>query len=117
VRSEARKMQVYYSAAGALTILFLAGQVLAWRQLSLSGPYGADDPAYAFFVLLTATHALHLIGGLFVLGRTVTRIWIPVEQLSGVRLYAARQSMQLTAIYWHFLLIVWLALFALLSAT
>jgi cytochrome c oxidase subunit 3 len=117
LRSEARRMQVYYLAAGALTILFLAGQVLAWRQLSLSGPYGATDPAYAFFILLTATHGLHLTGGLFVLGRTATRIWVPAVQLSGVRLAAARQSVQLTAIYWHFLLIVWLALFALLSAT
>jgi cytochrome c oxidase subunit 3 len=116
-RSDVRKMQIYYLAAGILTVLFLAGQVLAWRQVSLSGSYGAGDPAYAFFVLLTSIHGLHLAGGLVVLARTVTKIWVSPEKLSGVRLDAARQSVQLTSLYWHFLLIVWFALFALLTAT
>ena len=36
---------------------------------------GPDSPAFSFFVLLTATHGLHLIGGLWVLGRTTARIF------------------------------------------
>lgn len=110
-------MRNYYLSAGLMTILFLAGQTLAWRQLSLTGLYDAGDPAYAFFILLTSIHGLHLAGGLLVLGRTATKIWMSPEDTTGARLHEIRQSVQLTAIYWHFLLIVWLGLFALLSAT
>lgn len=115
-----RDMQVtraYYIGAGVLTILFLGSQLLAWRQLSVAGAYDAGTPAYAFFILLTAVHGLHLVGGLCVLGRTAARLWRATENMSEAAVDSVRQSVQLTAVYWHFLLIVWFALFALLSAT
>ena len=60
-------------AAGVLTVVFLAGQMLAWQQARASGNFGPGSPAYTFFMLLTAVHGLHLLGGLFVLGRTTAR--------------------------------------------
>lgn len=117
VRGDVPATRIHYLTAGLLTLLFLLGQILAWRQLSATGAYDAGDPAYAFFVLLTAIHGLHLIGGLVVLGRTLPRLWTSLENPTEARLSRVRQSVQLTAIYWHFLLIVWIALFALLSAT
>jgi cytochrome c oxidase subunit 3 len=61
----------------------------------------------AFFHLITALHGLHLVGGLTVWGRTTARA------LSGDQA-AAAQSVELCAVYWHFLLLVWLAMFGLL---
>ncbi len=93
---------------GALTIGFLAGQVMAWQAVGPSLYFIQGSPAIAFFYVLTILHGLHLIGGLWVLGRTTLRF------ASGAELIDLRQSLSLCAIYWHFLLLVWLAIFAVL---
>ena len=86
-----------------------------WRGASCRrlATTSAGNPANAFFYVLTALHGLHLIGGLVVLGpddgascRAAVR--------SSVDL---RLSVELCAMYWHFLLLVWLVLFALLLNT
>lgn len=107
----------YFSAAGALTVAFLLGQALAWEQLKSAGHYDHTNPAYSFFILLTAVHGLHLIGGLWVLGGAAARLWQGFEHVSVVRIAAIRQSVQLCTTYWHFLLLVWLGLFVLLLST
>ena len=48
----------------SLGLLFLAGQYLAWRQLSAQGLYLATNPSSSFFYVFTAAHALHLTGRL-----------------------------------------------------
>lgn len=106
----------YFLAGGVLTLVFLAGQALAWQQARASGDLGPGNPAFAFFVLLTAIHGLHLIGGLWVLGRTATRLFRGVES-NAVARSQARLSVQLCTTYWHWLLLIWLGLFALLLST
>jgi cytochrome c oxidase subunit 3 len=107
----------YFLSAGLLTVVFLAGQVLAWQQARASGDFGSDNPAYNFFVLLTAVHGLHLIGGLFVLGRTSLRIFRSVDASNIVARSRIRTSVQLCTTYWHWLLLIWLGVFALLLST
>jgi cytochrome c oxidase subunit 3 len=98
-------------AGGALTLAFLVGQGVAWRQLSDAGYFLTSNPANGFFYLLTAVHGLHVLGGLVAWGRTASRVWRGAD-IAGVRL-----SVELCAIYWHFLLLVWLVVFALLLST
>ena len=95
-------------AAGALSIGFLAGQVLAWRAVGPSLYFVQGSPAVAFFYVLTVVHGLHLLGGLVVLGRASLRF------AGGAELIDLRQSLSLCATYWHFLLLVWLAVFGVL---
>jgi cytochrome c oxidase subunit III len=81
---------------------FLASQLTAWRILVKSGAYLAQNPHSSFFYLFTGLHAAHLIGGLValfvvVLGRSTRR-----------------ESVDVVAFYWHFLGVLWLALFAVL---
>jgi cytochrome c oxidase subunit 3 len=109
--------RTYFLGAGVLTIVFLAGQVLAWQQARASGNLGPGSPAYAFFVLLTAVHGLHLLGGLFVLGRTTVRIFRGIDANSVVARSRIRMSVQLCTTYWHWLLLIWLGVFALLLST
>ena len=100
-------------AACVLTLLFVAGQIYAW-QLVAPEVMTRSNAAYTFFVLLTAIHALHLIGGLFVLTRAAARASKGID-LEDPRAHSAiRQSIGLCATYWHFLLIVWVGLFAIL---
>jgi cytochrome c oxidase subunit 3 len=95
-------------AGGVLALTFLAGQLLAWRQLDAAGYFLASNPANSFFYLLTTVHGLHVIGGLVALARATAKFW------RGLDLEQVRLSVELCAIYWHFLLFVWLVLFALL---
>ena len=98
-------------AAGLLSIVFLIGQMTTWQQLQDSGYYVAGNPANAFFYLLTAVHALHLLGGLYVWGRSLQKV------MTGAGADTVRLSVELCTIYWHFLLLVWVVLFGLLLST
>jgi len=97
-------------AAGALTIAFLVGQLLAWQQLFDMGYFKLTNPAIALFILITGLHGLHMLGGLVAWGRTVGKLWWH-EDFDEVK---ATQSIELCTLYWHFLLAVWLVLFTLL---
>jgi cytochrome c oxidase subunit 3 len=96
-------------AGGAFAVTFLIGQLLAWRELSAAGYFLASNPANSFFYLITAVHGLHLMGGLVALGRTTAKVW------HGFAVTQVRLSVELCAIYWHFLLLVWLVLLGLLT--
>ncbi len=98
-------------AGGAFTVLFLLGQLVAWQQLSATGYFITGNPANAFFYLLTALHGLHLLGGMWVWGRTTTRV------LKGADVESVRLSVELCTVYWHYLLLVWVGLFGLLLST
>ncbi len=96
-------------AAGVSAVVFLVGQLLAWRQLYTAGYGVAANPANSFFYLITAVHGLHLMGGLVALGRAITKLW------RGIAVMRLRLSVELCAIYWHFLLAVWVIVLALLT--
>ena len=87
---------------------FLAGQMLAWQAVGPSLYFVQGSPAIAFFYVLTIVHGLHLLGGLVVLGRRLAALRGGAEPID------LRQSLALCAIYWHFLLLVWLAVFGVL---
>lgn len=94
----------------ATAVLFLAGQIVAWLQLVAEGYVLADNPANSFFYMLTGLHGLHILGGLAVLAHTTVKAFaadIAPERLS--------LSVDLSAIYSHFMLAVWLLLFALFA--
>jgi len=95
-------------SAGFFTLLFLYGQYQAWLQLDSMTYFKVTNPAIAFFYLITSLHGMHLIGGLAVWARTCLRI-ISYSEISKIR-----QSIDLCALYWHFLFLVWLVLFGLL---
>jgi len=107
-RGQMDAMRIGLLAAGAFTVVFLFGQVLAWRQLGTMVYFEVTNPAIAFFYLITGVHGLHLLGGLVAWGRTVARVWGDFD------VARMRQSVELCTVYWHFLLLVWLVLFGLL---
>ncbi len=98
-------------AGGVCTLLFLVGQLVAWQQLDAGGYFITGNPANSFFYLLTALHRLHLLGGMWVWGRTTTRV------LTGADVESVRLSVELCTVYWHYLLLVWIGLFGLLLST
>jgi cytochrome c oxidase subunit 3 len=101
-------------AAGVSALAFLAGQLLAWRELAEAGYFSASNPAGSFFGLVTAIHGLHMLGGLVALWRVTAKAFAIPMGSTPQAIGALRLGVELCATYWHFLLAVWLVLFALL---
>jgi cytochrome c oxidase subunit 3 len=95
-------------ASGVLTFGFLAGQLFVWKQLNDAGYFVSSSAATAFFYLLTAVHGLHVLGGLVAWARASARAW------RGTDPARIRLGVELCATYWHYLLAVWVVLYALL---
>lgn len=96
-------------AALASGLAFLVGQIFAWRELTEAGFLLTDNPANSFFYMISGMHGLHILGGLVALSRVIVKTRRdPMEE-------NAVLSITLCATYWHFMLAVWLVLFALFS--
>ena len=99
----------WLSVTLALGVLFVAGQVAAWRDLAAQGLFLATGPSAAFFYVLTAVHAVHVLGGVAGLAYVRSRVRrAPLPPLGAVGAVSA---------YWHFMDGLWLYLFLLLAVT
>jgi cytochrome c oxidase subunit 3 len=92
-----------------LGLLFLLGQVIAWRDVAAQGLTLASSPSSSFFYLLTAVHGVHLLGGLGGLLYVVYRVARSSES-QALRAYRA------ASVYWHFMAALWVYVFFLLAA-
>jgi cytochrome c oxidase subunit 3 len=110
-RGRIESVRTGLTAGAAATLLFLTGQVTVWNQLIDRGYFLASNPANSFFYLITVVHGLHLTGGLVALGRTAAKV------RRGAGPAEVHLSIELCTMYWHFLLLVWLFVFALLLQT
>lgn len=117
-RGQLVRTRAALATAGILTVGFLIGQALAWRLMIISGYFDPGNPAVAFFYLLTSIHALHVTGGLIVWGRMLIRMRAHAQggqEREVIELQRQfRLSVELCTVYWHYLLFVWLVVFALL---
>lgn len=107
-RADAAGLRRGLAASGLLTAGFLAGQLVVWKQLNDAGYFVSTNAATAFFYLFTAVHGLHVLGGLVAWARAVLRTWRGAEPAR------VQLGVELCATYWHYLLVVWVALYALL---
>jgi cytochrome c oxidase subunit III len=87
--------------------LFVAGQLVAWRQLAVQGVYIASNQASSFFYIFTGAHGVHLLGGVAALVFVLLRNF---EKSQISRSLAA----EITSYYWHFMDGLWIFLFVLL---
>jgi cytochrome c oxidase subunit 3 len=95
-----------------LGILFSYFQIKGWQQLTNQGIYltgVGSNISGSFLYILTLTHLLHLAGGL--VGLCISTIKSK-QNLYSINNYL---GLELTAIYWHFLTILWVILFAFLK--
>jgi len=99
---------VWLWATMVLGLLFIAGQVIAWRSLAAHGLFLASNPASDFFYVFTALHALHLLGGVTALGYVLVRL-----RAAGAG--APRTALGAASLYWHFMDVLWLYLLLVLT--
>jgi cytochrome c oxidase subunit 3 len=107
-RADWERMRARLSLSGLFTVGFIAGQLFVWKQLNDAGFFVQASAATAFFYLLTGVHGVHVLGGLVAWGRA------QVAARRAADWQKVKLTVQLCATYWHYLLVVWVALFALL---
>jgi cytochrome c oxidase subunit III len=112
LRDDQRGFHRLAICAALLGVLFLAGQMTAWFQLLASGVVLARNPHTAFLFFFSGLHGLHILlglGGLFYLVRRTRPEPQDLEYEMTTRAWANSVS-----IFWHYLDLLWLGLFALL---
>ena len=91
-----------------LGIGFIAGQAMAWKDLTSQGIFFSTNPSSSFFYLLTISHGLHLLGGVLAL------LYASVTTVLSRPLETKAMVVDVTALYWHFMDALWIYIFALL---
>jgi cytochrome c oxidase subunit III len=105
LNSESRDPARWLYIALSLGLLFVVGQYVAWAQLRSQGLYLATNPNSSFFYVLTAAHAVHVVGGVGGLLRVILKL-----ANSNLR----KSTLDATAYYWHFMDGLWVYLLLLL---
>lgn len=88
---------------------FLSGQWLAWGEMHARGFFMNTNPSSSFAFLLTITHAVHLVGGMIAL------LWAATASVRHKTPEERRIVVDVAAWYWHFMLVLWIYIFALLG--
>jgi len=103
-----QKLRFWTFATLMLGLGFLVAQTLGWRDLIAQGISMRTSASGSFFYILTVAHALHVIGGIGALCYVAARVQM-------ARPWSTRlAAVDATAIYWHFLGVLWVYLFILL---
>lgn len=89
----------------ALGLIFLTAQIYDYTQL----PFGADDTIFGTtFYTLTGFHGAHVFGGV------IFMMVILARSLGGQFSASHHEAVEACSFYWHFVDVVWIALFTIL---
>ncbi|MFT4032575.1 MAG: cytochrome c oxidase subunit 3 [Siphonobacter sp.] len=98
----------------ALGLAFVVIQIIGWSDMLQSGIRMEDNIAAAFIYMISGLHVVHILGGLFFLGK------ILLEALQNHRYLDAyvysvnppnQLRVRLTTLFWHFVDGLWILLF------
>jgi len=107
------KAKKWLLATTVLSAAFISSQLLTWLELAQRGVYVRSNPYAGFFYILTAVHAVHVIGGIIALGSIILRTWYRDISFEG---FERRKTLaQVVGWYWHLIGGLWLVLLFLLG--
>ena len=101
-----RALYWFYFTMG-LGLMFVAGQLVAWRELAAEGLFVSTNPSSSFFYVLTAAHGVHLLGGIAGLAYVLHGL----SRSTGPR---QRAALGVASVYWHFMDGLWIYLILLM---
>jgi len=105
---DSRGMRRRLFTAALLGSSFLLLQIVQWRLLVARGLSFSGTTYGSTFYVITGAHALHAVSGvawLLVIALRQTQLWVSDRRQRGI---------EVCALYWHFVGLVWVALFLLL---
>ncbi len=112
-RNDQPNAKKWFIATTVFGAAFISSQLLAWVALNSRGFYMRGNPYAGFFYILTAVHAAHVFGGIIALGSVLLKSLNPTENPDEVS--RRRTIAMVVGWYWHFMGIIWLALFLMLG--
>lgn len=93
----------------ALGVVFFVLQINAWSDLVNIGAYIVNNnAAQSFIYILSGAHLLHIIAGLILLLNSLVGSYRNIPQVKRVF------WMEMSAIFWHFIDIIWIYLYVFL---
>lgn len=103
-----KAVSLYLFITFVLGLAFTYTQYLGWKELTLQGIYFLgkySNASGSFLYLIAVVHLLHLFGGLIALLITL------IKSLKNKYNSQDYLGIELSAIYWHFLDLLWIYLF------
>lgn len=110
-RGDKKKTVMFMLATAALGATFVGMQVFEWSKLigygvrPWSNPWGAEQFG-AVFYMITGFHGLHVTGGVIYLLVVARKVWRGDYEKKGYEI------VEITGLYWHFVDLVWVFIFA-----
>jgi len=108
-RGDRAKLRMWFIITFLMGAFFIGGQIKEYTELVIEGLTISSSPYGSVFYLTTGFHGMHVTGGLiaflFVLGRTYAARRFTHEQAT---------TAIVVSYYWHFVDVVWIALFAII---
>ena len=107
-RDQIENLKLMVGITAALGLVFLAGQVMAWKDLVAHSVYFVGNPSGSFLYVLTGLHGLHIVSAL---------VYLVIVLISAYRLKISSHNLvqlEMCVTYWHFLGGLWLYLFVFL---
>ncbi|MER7005688.1 heme-copper oxidase subunit III [Dactylosporangium sp. NPDC000555] len=107
-RGDVHGLRRWFALTFVMGLIFVLGQAFEYRTLVGEGVKINGDGYGSMFYLTTGFHGLHVIGGLIAfiiyLIRTTMGRFTPAQATSAI----------VVSYYWHFVDVVWIALFAMI---
>jgi cytochrome c oxidase subunit 3 len=107
-RGDVYGLRRWFALTFVMGLVFVLGQVNEYRQLVSEGVKINEDGYGTMFYLTTGFHGLHVTGGLiafiFFMIRTTLARFTPAQATAAI----------VVSYYWHFVDVVWIALFAMI---
>lgn len=108
-----QKSKKWLMITTVLGATFISSQILSWLALVNRGVYLQSNPYAGFFYILTAVHAVHVLGGICALGAIVLRTW--EKTYADEELEQRKNLANVVGWYWHTMDGLWIVLFLLLG--
>ena len=105
-----KKFKLYLGSTVGLAVLFLGVKAFEYGDKFSHHLYPSESTFLAIYFTLTGLHALHIIGGIIVIGYFVgpgSKMWKTAPEQFTNRIEAV-------GLYWHFVDLVWIFLFPVL---
>ncbi len=104
-RRDPRQLRIWLLATGLLGSAFLAGQVFEFTEFVHEGLKLTTSPFASSFFVLTGFHGAHVAVGVLML------LAVLFMSLGGKLRANEGMNVELVALYWHFVDVVWIVIF------
>ncbi len=106
--------KAYVGGTIGLSIIFLLLQILAWKQMQSMNIFIDAENTGSYLYLISATHFLHVIGGIPFLVvffiNAIRKMKTPVSVLVYFSDPDKKRDLKLLTTYWHYLDVLWIYL-------